>query len=134
MIWLLDTNVLIGSIHTGYPRQGDPATFILKVICKSMFEKIRDKMRHLIRSLDYVMTIHGAEEMENDKLSILDVENAVLTGEIIERQRDENSAESKYLVMGKTLDDLDITVVAKLGPTGKLFIITVYSEEDEYEN
>ncbi len=99
-----------------------------------MFEKIRDKMRDLIRSLEYVMTIHGEEEMENDKLSILDVENAILTGEIIERQRDENTAESKYLVVGKTLDDLDITVVAKLGPTGKLVIITVYREEDEYEN
>jgi hypothetical protein len=36
-------------------------------------------MRDLIRSLDYVMTIHGEEEMENDDLSILDLENAVLT-------------------------------------------------------
>lgn len=99
-----------------------------------MFEKIRDKMRELIRSLDYVMTIHGEEEMENDNLSILDVENAVLTGEINERQRDEHTAESKYLVVGKTLDDLYITVVAKLGSTGKLVIITVYREEDEYEN
>jgi len=36
-----------------------------------MFEKIRDKMRELIRSLEYMMTIHGEEEMENDKLSIL---------------------------------------------------------------
>lgn len=30
------------------------------------------------------MTIHGEEEMENDTLSILDVENAILTGEITE--------------------------------------------------
>ena len=99
-----------------------------------MFEKIRDKMRDLIRSLEYVMTIHGEEEMENDRLSILEVENAVLTGEIVERQREESAAESKYLIMGKTLDDLGITVVAKLGATGKLVIITVYREEDEYEN
>lgn len=99
-----------------------------------MFEKIRDKMRELIRSLDYVMTIHGEEEMENDSLSILDVENAVLTGEIIERQRDENTAESKYLVNGKTLDDFTVNVVAKLGLTRKLVIITVYREHDEYEN
>ena len=99
-----------------------------------MFEKIRDKMRDLIRSLDYVMTIHGEEEMENDNLSILDVENAVLTGDVIERQRDESNAESKYLVTGKTLDDLNVTVVAKLGLADKLVIITVYKEEDEYEN
>lgn len=52
-----------------------------------MFEKIRDKMRGLVRSLDYVLTIHGEEEMENDGLSILDLENAVLTEEITERQQ-----------------------------------------------
>ena len=99
-----------------------------------MFENIRDKMRELIRSLEYVMTIHGEEEIENDKLSILDIENTVLTGEIVERQRDDATAESKYLIVGKTLDDTDVTVVAKLGLTGKLVIITVYREDDEYEN
>ncbi len=91
-------------------------------------------MRDLIRSLDYVMTIHGEEEMENDGISILDVENAVLTGEITERQREDVTSEPKYLITGKTLDDLAITVVAKLGFTGKLVIITVYLELDEYEN
>jgi len=99
-----------------------------------MFENIRDKMRALVRSLDYVMTIHGEEEMENDDLSILDVENAILTGDIVERQRDEVSGESKYLVSGSSIDDLSIVVVAKLGLTGKLVIITVYKEQHEYEN
>ncbi len=99
-----------------------------------MFEKIRDKMRDLIRSLSYVMTLHGEEEMENDNLSILDVENAVLTGQIVERQRDESTGESKYLITGKTVDDLNVTVVAKLGVTGNLVIITLYRENNEYEN
>lgn len=99
-----------------------------------MFEKIRDKMRSKIRALDYVMTIHAEEEMENDSLSILDIESAVLNGEIFERQRDQGTSEWKYLVAGKTLDDEHLTVVAKLGPSRKLFIITVYREEDEYEN
>lgn len=99
-----------------------------------MVENIRDKMRDLIRSLNYVMTIHGEEEMENDGLSILDVESAILNGDITEHQRDVNTAESKYLVTGKTLDDIEVTVVAKLGASGKLVIITVYKEQDEYEN
>ena len=99
-----------------------------------MFEKVRDKMRELVRSLDYVMTIHGEEEMENDELSILDVENVILTGEITERQRDDQTAEWKYLVKGKTVDDSEVTVVAKLGSTGKLIFITVFREGDEYEN
>lgn len=99
-----------------------------------MLERIRDKMRALVRSLDYVMTIHGEEEMENDNLSILDIENVILSGEIVEHQHEETTGESKYLVSGKTLDDSDVTVVAKLGLTGKLVIITVYRNEDEHEN
>jgi Domain of unknown function (DUF4258) len=52
-----------------------------------MFEKIRNKIREKIRSLEYVMTIHAEDEMENDGLSIFDIENGILTGEIIERQK-----------------------------------------------
>ena len=72
------------------------------------------------------MTLHGAEEMEADKLTIYDVEHCILTGEIIQRQRDRNTGESKNLVMGKTMTDDTAVVVAKIGPTGKLVIITVY--------
>lgn len=99
-----------------------------------MFEKIRDKMRKKIRSLEYVMTIHAEEEMENDGLSIFDVENAVLTGEIVERQNDRETGEWKYLVAGKTLDDAGVVVVAKLSLSDKLVIITIYAEDYEYEN
>ncbi len=99
-----------------------------------MFEQIRDKMREKIRSLEYVMTIHAEEEMENDALSIFDVENGILTGEIVERQKDRETDEWKYLLAGKTLDDASIVVVAKLSLTDKLVIITVYFEDYEYEN
>ena len=67
-------------------------------------------------------------------MGLTPIENAILTGDIVERQLDENTAESKYLVTGKTIDDIDIKVVAKLGPAGKLVIITVYREKGEYEN
>lgn len=99
-----------------------------------MFEQIRDKMRERIRSLEYVMTIHAEEEMENDALSIFDVENGILTGEIVERQKDRETDEWKYLVAGKNLDEDGIVVVAKLSLTDKLIIITVYFEDYEYEN
>ncbi len=92
------------------------------------------KCGELIRSLDYVMTIHGEEEMENDGLSVFEIENAVLTGEIVERQQDSDTKESKYLVAGKALDEQQIVIVVKISLTGKLVIITVYREKDEYEN
>lgn len=99
-----------------------------------MFAKIRDKMREKVRHLEYVMTIHAEEEMENDNLSILDVENAILNGEIVERQRDSETDEWKYLVAGKTFDDAGLIIVAKLSVTDKLVIITVYLEDYEFEN
>lgn len=100
-----------------------------------MFEAIRNKMREKIRKLEYVMTIHAEEEMENDKLSVFDIENCILTGEIIERQKDIETGEWKYLIGGKTLEKEDIILAAKLSVTDKLVIITVYREEfEDYEN
>jgi len=49
-----------------------------------MFAKTRDKIRDKVHNLQYVMTIHAEEEMENDDLSILDIESALLTGEIVQ--------------------------------------------------
>ena len=99
-----------------------------------MFAKIRDRMREKIRNLEYVMTIHAEEEMENDNFSIFDVENGILTGEIVERQKDSETDEWKYLISGKTLDDKDIIVVAKISLTERLVIITIYLENYELEN
>ena len=91
-----------------------------------MFDRILQRMREKVRTLDYVMTLHAEEEMEDDGLSILDVEHAILTGEIIERQRDQETREWKYLIAGNTPADEPIIVVAKLALTGTLTIITVY--------
>ena len=94
-----------------------------------MFDRILQRMRDKVRALDYVMTIHAEEEMEDDDLSILDVEQALLTGEIIERQKDQETGEWKYLIAGNTLADETLIVVAKLALTGNLVLITVYCVE-----
>jgi hypothetical protein len=84
------------------------------------------QLRHLIRTLSYVVSTHAADELEDDNLSILDLENIVLTGQIVERQRDRDTRETKYVIQGATLDGSAAEVVAKVGHTGRLFIITVY--------
>ncbi|HFD39089.1 MAG TPA: DUF4258 domain-containing protein [Anaerolineae bacterium] len=83
-------------------------------------------MRDRIRTRQYVMTLHADEEMDDDNLSIFDVERGILTGQIIERQENHTTAEWKYLVEGETTSGDLIVVVAKLSVTGKLVIITVY--------
>lgn len=92
-----------------------------------MFDRTLRRMRELIRTGRYVMTIHAVEEMEADALTLFDVERCVLTGEIVEKQKDRETNEWKYLVEGETLTDDKAVVVAKIAPTGKLAILTVYA-------
>jgi uncharacterized DUF497 family protein len=94
-----------------------------------MFARVLNKMREKIRSMDYIMTIHAEEEMNNDSLSIFDVENVILTGEIVERQKDQETGEWKYLISGETIDGDSLIVACKLSQIDKLVIITVYVEE-----
>ncbi len=72
--------------------------------------------------------------MEADGLTLDDVENALLTGEIVERQRGQQTGEAKYWVEGSSLSDERTTVVAKIGPTEQLVIITVYLSTSEGES
>ena len=94
-----------------------------------MFESIFIQLKKYVRQNRYVVTIHAAEEMDEDDLSIFDVERAILNGEIIERQKDQERSEWKYLVRGRSFDGKQIIVVTKIGPNDKMIIITVFKDE-----
>lgn len=93
-----------------------------------MFDGVLRRFRNKIRSREYVVTLHADEEMDEDDLTILDVESAILTGTIIERQRDLRTREWKYVVRGQAIGGGRVGVVGKLSPTGVLIIITTYRE------
>ena len=92
-----------------------------------MFNRVLQRMRELVRTGQYVLTTHGADEMEADGLTIYDVEHCILLGRITQRQEDRTTGEWKYLVEGRALTKGRAVVVAKIGPTGKLVFITVYT-------
>jgi len=85
-----------------------------------------NQLRNLIRTLNYVVSTHAAEELEDDNLSILDLENIILTGHVVGRQRDIQTREIKYVVSGVTIEGSQAQAVVKVGFTGKLIIITIY--------
>ncbi|HEX4962521.1 MAG TPA: DUF4258 domain-containing protein [Thermoanaerobaculia bacterium] len=94
-----------------------------------MAKRILQRMQERIRKRLYVMTLHAEEEMDSDSLTIFDVESVILTGEVIELQRDRKTRERKYLVRGNTLERArTAVVVTKFGATDKLVILTVYGE------
>ena len=91
-----------------------------------MFDRVLRRMRELVRDSEYVMTVHGQEAMEDDELTIFDVERCFLTGRISERQRDHNTGEWKYVVHGEAVAGDSMATVTKIGPSGRLVIVTVY--------
>ncbi|OGO33326.1 MAG: hypothetical protein A2Z16_11585 [Chloroflexi bacterium RBG_16_54_18] len=84
-------------------------------------------MRDKVRQRQYVMTLHALDEMEDDNLSIFDVESTILAGKIIERQKDSSTGQWKYLIEGKSLSGVEITVVGRISITGKLVFLTVFT-------
>lgn len=92
-----------------------------------MFDRVLRRMQALVRESEYVVTLHGHEEMEADGLTVYDVEHVILTGRIVGRQRDQRRKEWKYLVEGETLEGDAAVVVSKIGPTRKLVVLTVYA-------
>ncbi|MBX3326577.1 MAG: DUF4258 domain-containing protein [Nitrospira sp.] len=95
-----------------------------------MFERVLKQLRSLIRKRQYIITVHALEEMGEDDVLVVDVENVVLTGRIIERQVDRASRERKYVLAGIGCSGERVNVVLKLGPTSKAVVITVYREEE----
>ncbi|MCI0723780.1 MAG: DUF4258 domain-containing protein [Acidobacteria bacterium] len=94
-----------------------------------MTARTLNRIRDNIRRRQYVLTLHAEEEMDNDGLSIFDVESIILTVEIVEQQRDRATREVKYLIRGDTLASKQQgVVVAKFGMNGKLVILTVYAK------
>jgi len=94
-----------------------------------LFESVLIQLKEYVRHNQYVATIHAAEEMDEDDLSIYDIERAILSGEVIERQKGPEGSEWKYLVRGRSIDGAQVVVVVKIGPNDKMIIITVFKDE-----
>ncbi|PSB27072.1 DUF4258 domain-containing protein [Stenomitos frigidus] len=85
-----------------------------------------DRIREKIRLRQYDMSAHAMEEMAEDLLTILDVEEAVLNGQVIRVEKDDPRG-TKYTVVGTALDQqTPVGVVGRFASTGSYLIITVY--------
>lgn len=85
-----------------------------------------DRIREKIRLCQYDMSAHAMEEMAEDLLTILDVEEAVLSGQVIRVEKDDPRG-TKYIVVGTALDQqTPVGVVGRFASTGRYLIITVY--------
>jgi len=95
----------------------------------SEFERILKRIREKVRTREYIISIHADDEMDDDDIDVYHAEHVLLTGSLIERQKDRETHEWKYVIRGLSRNqERHIVVVVKFTPTGKLVWLTVYEE------
>jgi len=91
-----------------------------------LYERVLRAMRDCVRVGRYVMTTHADEEMTADGLTVFDVEHVLLSGRIVERQRDREWGGWKHRLRGRLPGGEELEVVWKIGARKEAVIITVY--------
>ncbi len=77
------------------------------------------------------MTVHAMEEMAEDDLDILDVEQAILNGQIVRRETDDPRG-ARYVVEGIATDgETSVGVVGRFQGSKRYLIITVYEASND---
>ena len=72
------------------------------------------------------MTTHADEEADADDLSVFNVESAILTGKIVERQKEAETGEWKYVISGEAVDGRQMSVGRR---EVWHYVLTVYAEQ-----
>jgi hypothetical protein len=91
-----------------------------------MYDRILHRIQALVAQQRYRLSTHADEERVADQLTAYDIEAAILSGSITERQRDHDSGEWKYVIIGSTVDGRPLDIVAKIVQNDWVLIITVY--------
>jgi len=91
-----------------------------------MYENILKRLQLSILQNEYLLIFHVEEELEDDDLTIFDLESAILSGKIIQRQKDFQTSEYKYKLNGKTLAGEILEIIVKFSLRGRTIIITSY--------
>ena len=72
------------------------------------------------------MTVHAMEEMAEDDLDVFDIEEAILNGRIVRRNKRDPRG-PKYTIQGLAMDGVTLVgVVGRFHGTDRFLIITVY--------
>ena len=85
-----------------------------------------ERIRNAILDHRYLLTEHAYEEMDEDRLDVLDVEAAVLCGEL-EQILTADPRGTRYVVTGTATDqETPVGVVMRFVEHDQLLVITVY--------
>jgi hypothetical protein len=93
-----------------------------------------ERIRNAILDCRYTLTEHAYEEMAEDNLDVLDVEAAILTGEIDEVLTLDPRG-TRYVIIGDATDQTTpVGVVVRFVAHDQLLVITVYEVKNEVDD
>ena len=85
-----------------------------------------ERIRDAILDGQFTLTEHAYDEMEQDHLDVLDVESAVLTGEI-DQVLTADPRGTRFVILGHATDQVTpVAVVVRFVEHEQLLVITVY--------
>ena len=85
-----------------------------------------ERMHNAILDHRYTLTEYAVQEMAEDNLDVLDVESAILTGDI-DQVLTMDPRGTRYVVIGKATDqETPVGVVVRFVEQDQLLILTVY--------
>ena len=85
-----------------------------------------ERIRNAIMDCRYTLSEHAYDEMGEDNLDVLDVESAILTGDI-DQVLTMDPRGTRYVVIGNATDQVTpVGVVVRFVEHDQLLIITVY--------
>lgn len=91
-----------------------------------MPRRILERIREIVRAGNYGLTIHALEELENDDLTDEDLEAILFSGQIVRRQRDEQTGDLKYVIRGFCLAGEAAFAVVKVAESKRILVLTVF--------
>lgn len=85
-----------------------------------------ERIRRAVLEQRYTLTEHAYDEMDEDRLDVLDVESAILTGRI-DQTLTHDPRETRYVVVGNATDQrTPVGVVTRFVSHDELLILTIY--------
>ena len=92
-----------------------------------MASKDLQRIRQAVLLGNLKFTNHAIEEMDEEDFEVLDVESAIMTGKIVQKQK--HQLNFKYRISGKDTSHDIVTVVGRFTKSGYFLIITAFSGE-----
>lgn len=85
-----------------------------------------ERIRRAVLEHHYTLTEHAHDEMDEDRLDVLDVESALLTGQL-EQTLTHDPRGPRYVVVGHGTDQRTLVgVVARFVKQDEVLVLTVY--------